>query len=114
MTDSDYMTRPEDCDHDGPGWCDDQGERSGCSACGETRNRADCGEVGEQTEALDRLDVTIRPDHPMAGKARQWRLIAADLVRELGAYADDLPDRVDEILARVRAQHDERTIIPKG
>jgi hypothetical protein len=107
------LVAPEDCDHTA-GWCiDDDPESSGCSGCGMTRDRATCGEVDDQTEALDRLDIAIR-DHPMAGSARQWRLIAADLVRELTSIWGPSDDDFDEILARVRAQHDERTIIPRG
>ncbi|MBW8025308.1 hypothetical protein EOG37_01260 [Clavibacter michiganensis subsp. michiganensis] len=107
------LVAPEDCDHVS-GWCNDGDdfESSGCHGCGMTRNRADCGEVDEQTESLDRLDVTIR-EHPMAGSARQWRLIAADLIAELNTMDIDV-EELDDILARVRQQHDQRTIIPKG
>ncbi|QIS38638.1 hypothetical protein [Clavibacter capsici] len=105
------LVAPEDCDHHA-GWCiDDDPESSGCNGCGMTRNRADCGEDDDDTARLDRLDVTIR-DHPMAGSARQWRLIAADLIAALDTYVDLI--NVDGILAEVRGQHDKRTIIPKG
>lgn len=105
------LVAPEDCDHTA-GWCiDDDPESSGCSGCGQTRARATCGEDDEATAALDRLDITIR-DHPMAGSARQWRLIAADLIAALDTYVELI--NVDDILTGVREQHDKRTIIPKG
>jgi hypothetical protein len=106
------LVAPEDCDHTA-GWCiDDNPERSGCSGCGMTRPRATCGEDDDQTAVLDRLNVTIR-EHPMADSARQWRLIAADLIDELNTMDIDV-EELDGILARVRTQHDQRTIIPKA
>jgi hypothetical protein len=107
------LVAPEDCDHTA-GWCacDADSESSGCSGCGMTRNRADCGEVDDQTAALDRLDITIR-DHPMAGSARQWRLIAADLITELTNLGPASTPYVVDMLTRVRQQHDQRTIIRK-
>jgi hypothetical protein len=106
-----FDTDPADCDHSA-GYCQhDEGERDICARCGRITTRATCGEVDDQTEVLDRLNVDIRP-HPMHDPARQWRLIAADLILALDGHVDLVP--VDDILAEVRKQHDALTIIPNS
>lgn len=85
------------CDHI-DGYSDEIRQQSGCYECDEVRPRMDDGEVAEQTEALDRLDVAISPGHPVEVPERQWRLVAADMAAML----------TDEQLASVRQRHFDR------